>query len=130
MISIINRGTYRLIETKDQTKILILDKKDTYAWINAKNIGEIIVVSHTSHKADCILAMGNYRLYDVQNEPTLSDQIHLELYVGCGIWQGYLLPTGLPTDKKKRSRIIPITEVITSTNESTYFPVVANHGQL
>jgi hypothetical protein len=35
--------------------------------------------------------------------------------VGKGTWQGYLLPTGLPDDKKKRNRIIPTDEVITKT---------------
>jgi len=117
MITVGKRGLYRLIETKAQTKILILDGRDTYAWINAGEIGEILVASHKTHKADCVLATGNYRLYKVKDEPKLSDQLHLELHVGYGIWQGYLLPTGLPTNEKKRNRIIPTTEVITASNE-------------
>lgn len=108
-------GTYSLIETKDQTKILVLDRKTTFAWVNVKEIGEILVTSHKTHKADTILAMGKYRLYDVENEPKLSDQLHLELSVGEGLWQGYLLPTGLPKGKKIRNRIIPTLEVITKS---------------
>lgn len=115
MIQLLDEGAYELIETKGQIKILTLDKKKSFAWINAKGIGEILVVSHTSHKADCILSVGKYRLYKVKNEPHLTDLIHLELFVGNGQWQGYLLLTGLPTDKKKRNRIIPTTEVITKT---------------
>lgn len=113
MISIVRRGHYQLIETRGQTKILILDEKEMFAWINAGAIGEILVTSHRSHKADCVLASGAYRLYKVFDEPYLSDQLHLELYVGTGTWQGYLLPTGLPTDVKKRNRIIPTKEIIT-----------------
>lgn len=113
MIQVIKTGGYTLIETKDQTKILILDGKDTFAWINVEEIGEILVASHKRHQADAVLAVGKYRLYDVEGEPKLSDQLHLELSVGGGLWQGYLLPTGLPKGKKKRNRVIPTREVIT-----------------
>jgi hypothetical protein len=119
MITVMQRGMYRLIETKSQTKILILDGVNTYAWITALEIGEILVSSHKSHREDCVLATGNYRLYRVQDEPKLTDQIHLELHVGCNTWQGYLLPTGLPTDEKKRNRIIPTAELISTFNEVT-----------
>lgn len=113
MIKVIHEGSYQLIETKRQTKILTLDKKKTFAWINALDIGEILVTSHKKHETDCILALGRYRLYEVKNEPDLTDLQHLELYVGDNIWQGYLLTTGLPTDRKKSRRIIPTNEIIT-----------------
>lgn len=115
MIQLIKSGKYSLTETKSQTKILILDDKKTFAWVNAEDIGEILVTSHKSHETDNVLALGNYRLYEVDNDPDLSDQKHLELLVGEGVWQGYLLPTGLPTEKKKRNRIIPTKEIITKT---------------
>lgn len=113
MIKVIKTGSYSLIETKDQTKILTLDDKETFAWVNVKDVGEILVTSHKKHKADAILSVGKYRLYDVEGEPAYTDLQHLELFVGSGVWQGYLLTTGLPTDKKKRNRIIPTYEVIT-----------------
>lgn len=103
------------METKHHTKVLILDDEKTYAWINAENIGEILVASHKTLKEDNLLAVGKYRLYDVEEEPKYSDQQHLELQVGCGYWQGYLLPTGMPTNEKKRNRIIPTDELITAT---------------
>lgn len=112
MISINRQGTYRLIETKGQTKILSLEN-ETYAWLEPAGIGEILVHSHNSHKTDCVLSIGRYFVYDVDEEPELSDQQHLELEVGPNAWQGYLLLTGLPTDKKIRGRIIPTAEVIT-----------------
>lgn len=113
MIRVKKTGSYVLIETKEQTKILVLDNKNTFAWINAEGIGEILVASHNIHKVDVILAVGKYRIYDVNDEPKFSDQLHLELSVGDGVWQGYLLPTGLPSGVKKRNRIIPTREVIT-----------------
>lgn len=115
MVKLIQKGIYRLIETKSQTKILILDGKNTYAWVTAEGIGEILVASHKTHKMDNILAIGQYRIYRVKDESELTDLIHLELHAGNGTWQGYLLTTGLPTDEKKRNRIIPTKEVITES---------------
>jgi len=115
MIKLVSQGTYHLIETKGHTKILTLDKRKTYAWINIQNVGEILVTSHKSHEVDHLLAAGNYRIYDVKDEPNITDLLHLELFVGEGLWQGYVLPTGLPDNEKKRNRIIPTKELITKT---------------
>lgn len=115
MIRLRKEGKYTLIETKGHTKILILDKRITFAWIIADAIGEILVASHASHSIDHILSLGRYRMYEVKDEPKLTDLLHLELFVGEGTWQGYLLPTGLPTKEKKRNRIIPTTEIITKS---------------
>ena len=116
MIRLLDQGTYHLLETHSHTKVLTLDGKKTYAWINAEDIGEILVTSHKSHIVDHLLAVGKYNLYEVIKEKNLTDLEHLELSVGEGHWQGYLLPTGLPNDKKKRNRIIPTKETITRSN--------------
>ncbi|NCU30445.1 hypothetical protein EOM57_01420 [Candidatus Saccharibacteria bacterium] len=111
MITLKQSGQHRLIETKNNTKILYLDDS-VYAWVEPPSLGEILVSSHKTHKADCVLSVGGYRLFTVQDEPNLSDNMHLELEVGRNIWQSYLLLTGLPTSNKIRARIIPTTEVI------------------
>lgn len=111
MITLQQSGEHKLIETKNNTKVLYLDDA-AYAWVEPPTIGEILVTTHQPHKADCVLSIGDYRLFTVQDEPDLSDNIHLELEVGRNTWQGYLLLTGLPTDGKKRVRIIPTTEII------------------
>jgi hypothetical protein len=84
-----------------------------YAWIFAHDIGEILVASHRPHKADCVLASGIFRLYKVEDDPRFADVQHLELHVGDNEWQGYLLLTGLPTNQRTRSRLIPTHECIT-----------------
>ena len=111
MIKQLKKGRYKLFESKHQTKVLVLDNK-MFAWINAKEIGEILVLSEKSYAPDCILACGEYRLYRVKEEEDLTDLLHLELYVGEGIWQGYLLTTGLPNSRNNRKRVIPTFEVI------------------
>jgi hypothetical protein len=113
MITLHKSGRYKLIETKANNKVLYLDNH-VYAWVEPVSIGEILVYSHKVHKTDCVLSMGSYKLYTVKNEPTLSDQVHLELEVGEDHWQGYLLLSGLPDDHHKRGRIIPTHETITA----------------
>lgn len=113
MITVKKTGDYRLIGTKGKTMLLVLDSKQSFAWINAKGIGEILVYSVKRHTTDTVLAMGKFRLYEVKNEPDLTDLQHLELLVGKGKWQGYLLPTGLPDETDNRKRIIPTEERIT-----------------
>ena len=112
MITLYQSGDYKLIETKHDTKILYLDD-DIYAWVKAAGIGHILIASHKTHKTDYLLSLGRYRLYRVEDEPKLSDHIHLELEVGANTWQGYFLLTNLPDEDNKRTRIIPTTEIIT-----------------
>lgn len=117
MIKLLQHGKYRLIETKSATKILKLNGAKSFAWINARNIGEILISTFKEHVADYILCIGKYRLYEVREEPKIVDGFHLELFVGDNTWQGYILPTGLPTKKKNRNRIIPTKELLTKGND-------------
>jgi hypothetical protein len=112
MITTTRSGTYKLIETKHNTKVLYLDK-DIFAWIEPEGIGEILVTSRKQHRTDCILSVGDYKIYKVEDEPMISDHLHLELEVGRNVWQGYLLLTNLPDQNHPKTRIIPTTEVIT-----------------
>jgi len=106
-------GLYKLVETKENTKLLYLDDR-AYAWIMPKTTGEILVVMRQEHKFDTVLSTGHYCLYDVKDEPKLTDLEHLELQVGDHEWQGYLLPTGMPVESKIRSMIISTNQTITT----------------
>jgi hypothetical protein len=118
MIRLIDSGRYDLIETKTGTKVLKLNDV-TYAWVNAKDIGEILVTTHKQHKTDAVLSIGRFNIYEVKDEPDITDLFHLELEVGENIWQSYLLLTGLPDDDKKRTRIIPTSDVVTTYKQMT-----------
>ena len=111
MINLLRTGHYKLIDTKGGRRILLLDN-DQYAWIDAKDIGQILVYSENRQTYDDILSAGLYKLYEVRDEPDLTDLQHLELEVGDGLKQGYLLLTGLPTVSKKRSRIITTDQLV------------------
>lgn len=112
MIRLLKGGTYLLTGTRHGARLLRLQKQ-TYAWITTPRIGALLVYSAVPHSQREVLSTGNYRLYDVIDEPHLSDQLHLELEFGGNQWQGYLLPTGLPDRRRIRRRIIPTHEIIT-----------------
>ncbi len=114
MIQTVKNGNYRLYETKHNNRVLELDR-EKYVWLLAPKIGEMLVLTSLSHRVKNVISSGNYRLYNVKDEVDLTDLLHLEFFVGNGLWQGYLLPTGLPLISKKRSRIIPTSEIITKS---------------
>jgi hypothetical protein len=113
MIQIVFDGAYRLFETKNGIKILELNDKYFCAWLHTLEIGDFLVATYKYHRVSHLLATGKFRLYKVKHEKEYTDLLHLELQVG-EVWQGYLLPTGLPIGMKKRSKIIPTDEHITS----------------
>ena len=111
MITQTRDGTYKLLQTQGKITMLSLDD-EMFTWLEVEGIGEVLVAASKTHYAETVLSEGQYRLYDVDDEPNLSDQQHLELEAEHGKWKGYLLPTGLPEGKKIRSRIIPTKELI------------------
>ena len=117
MIKIITKGVYKLIITKDRKKILYLGNQ-SYQWIHIKSIGDLLLFSNHPHEAQYVLAQGEYLLYKVKKEPNYIDLQHLELSIGMGDLQGYLLLTGLPTIDKIRSRIIATHELIGNKNST------------
>jgi hypothetical protein len=115
MMRLLEHDKYSLAETPDGAQILRLGIT-TYVVVRARRIGLLLVHTYILHRALRCLATGRYRLYEVFDEPNLADEQHLELNVGDYQWQGYLLPTGLPTRDKARSRFIPTEELISVAN--------------
>lgn len=114
MIRIVQEGKYKLIETNEKKKILTLRER-TFSWAKNGEKDELIPTSYIPAEKDYILAIGKYRLYDVKDEFDLADVPHLELLVGEGKWQGYIVPSGIPSGKRKQSVIMPTGEIITKT---------------
>jgi len=102
-----------MFATRDFSRLLNLDSKVIYEWITWKGIGELNLSARKIEQTESVLSLGKYRLYDVNNEPAITEMKHLELLVGKGKWQGYLLPDGLPGVKDKKVRIISTSERIT-----------------
>ncbi|MBN1369509.1 MAG: hypothetical protein JW954_04660 [Dehalococcoidaceae bacterium] len=123
MIQLIEKGVYHLKEMGDASKLLTLDiynGKSDYVWERDKDI-RIRSAGQHGGRVFCTLAAGKYRLYQVKDEPGLASQLHLELLVGEGIWQGFLLPEGLPGDLEAKP-MIPVEETITRNFVSVLLP--------
>jgi hypothetical protein len=112
MITLAQHGIYTIVGTADHKTMLTLDGV-RYLQSYAPKIGNLLTYAKREHTTDYLIARGNYRIYKVKDELHLVDLEHLELSIGRGVWQGYLLLTGLPTARKIRSRIIATDEVIT-----------------
>ena len=113
MIQLTSQGHYRLMGMRGGGRLLTLGNQG-YHWNYARGIGEILTFCKHPHKELYTLSQGGYKIYAVRDEPHLIDLQHLELGLGNGRWQGYLLLTGLPTRRKIRSRIVPTAEVISN----------------
>jgi len=121
MIQLIGSGSYRLNGAGDSARLITLvSYKDrrTYAWGVSNGIQ---LVDQEPDETYYALGAGKYRLYQVSDEPGLTNQLHLELSLGEGIWQGYLLPEGLP-DRRKTKTMIPVKELITKSFTSVPGP--------
>jgi hypothetical protein len=117
VIRLVNQGSYKLIGTWGGTKILILNDKDRFAWMHAGDkIGEILVSTRKKFADHYTLARGKFRIYEVRNRDKQNTGTHLELYIGEGMWQGFLLPKGLPKGRDIRNKIIPTHQVITEAS--------------
>lgn len=117
MITLQSIGEYILAETKSRARVLKLND-DSYVWLLLPSIGDVLSYSTRQHELTTTLSCGEFRLYDVQDDPDFVDLQHLELKAGESAWQGYLLLTGLPHKSHKRSRIIATKEVITDRSEA------------
>lgn len=111
MIRLKQQGRYKLGETKSGVKILQLKEK-MYVWVHAPSIGELLSLPTKEHRMVAVFSGGVFRLFSIKDEPDLVDLEHLELEVDADKWQSYLLLTGLPRGRKRRSRIIPTTEKV------------------
>lgn len=100
MLQILQRGHYRLYQTTNGSKILILDDERMFSWSGTGGKGSLKQRKTAPGLKHEFLSSGSYRVYNVEHEKNLTDGIHLELHVDERIWQPYLLPSGFPKDDK------------------------------
>ena len=112
MIRVVTKGEYMLLKTCDDRTLLLLEENDPVMWIADSGCADLLEICDKAYSTKCVIVYGNYRLYEVKDESYLTGWEHLELTVGKGRWQGYLLPHGLPSGGKRRREIISTEELI------------------
>ena len=75
---------------------LFLDNKDGCMWISDGLNCDRLMYTGKQKAARFVISEGVYRIYEVLNEKKLSQGVHMELLVGKGKWQGFILSGGLP----------------------------------
>jgi hypothetical protein len=112
MITVLSTGTYQLYK-KDPLRILTLNGKKKFLWEKSRDATGQLRFWTPQDNIEELSASGAFRLYDVKKETDLTDGMHLELFVGEGDWEGYLLKDKLPNAKRKECDIVKTDECIT-----------------
>lgn len=123
------QGDYELFETDHHHRILTLDKKGWYAWVQGQQ-GEILVHSDSDHKKDRTIQKGKFRLVDFEDDPKFKDMPHLFLEKSDR-YQEVMLPNGLPTERDHQKKVILTDETITEKDLDDYLksPAPAGPGE-
>lgn len=124
MIRLIQWGNYRLAIIAEGNAIVSLDD-DVYSLYPEYKTMEL---SDIDIDTALVLHRGDYKLYDVYDEPQLAETIHLELEDEDGYIVNYLLPQGLPVNSKRRTRQLTTTQQITYSGRDIIFVKMIKGG--
>lgn len=126
MIRLIQWGNYRLAMIAEGNAFISIDD-DVYSLYPDYKTMES---SEADMDAALTLHHGDYKLYDVYDEPQLTETIHLELEDEDGYIKSYLLPQGLPVNSKRRVRQLTTTQQITHSGYDIIFVKMLQRGSL
>lgn len=128
MIRLIQWGEYRLAIIAEGNTIIAIDNHvyslfPDHATLEFydNQLPSLVVSALTLHR-------GNYRVFDVYDEPQLTETIHLELEDEDGYVKSYLLPRGLPHQNMRRARQIPTVQQITNSSRKIIYVKLIERG--
>ncbi|MFI5240106.1 MAG: hypothetical protein ACHQUB_00100 [Candidatus Saccharimonadia bacterium] len=113
MIQIVKTGQFHMFESVGGTRLLCLEEV-SYVWLNLAKIGQILELSRSLHHPLLELDRGKFRMYRTKVAGSGKLIYHLEILGRSKKWQCYILPSGLPTEVKKRVRIWETSESYSS----------------
>jgi Protein of unknown function (DUF2795) len=124
------QGHYELFETTKQHRILVLDHKHWFAWVQGQQ-GEILVRSDADHQKDHTIQKGQFYLVDFEQDPTYKDMPHLFLQKGDR-YEEMILPNGLPTEEDPQKKLIKTGHTLAKAELEDYLahPAPAGSGEL
>lgn len=103
-------GNYELFETTNGHRILVLEGKDWYAWVEGQE-SPLLVQSDSDHDKDHTLSEGRFYLIDFEGDHDFRDQPHLFLQENDR-YRALIVPNGLPTQRDKQKRLIEVDEKV------------------
>jgi hypothetical protein len=123
------QGHYELFETTKQHRILALNDRQWFAWVQGQR-GEILVHSDADHQKDHTLQQGQFYLVDFERDPTYKDMPHLFLQRGES-YQEVMLPNGLPTEQDHQKKLVKTDTALPRNELEAYLkhPAPAGPGE-
>jgi Protein of unknown function (DUF2795) len=103
-VKVQEQGHYELFNTTRQHRILVLNDKQWFAWVQGQQ-GEILVHSDADHQKEHTLQAGQFYLVDFEDDPTYKDMPHLFLQTDDR-YEEVMLPNGLPTGQDHQKKVI------------------------
>jgi Protein of unknown function (DUF2795) len=98
------QGHYELFNTTQQHRILVLNDKQWFAWVQGQQ-GDILVQSDADHQKQHTLQTGQFYLVDFEDDPTYKDMPHLFLQTDDR-YEEVMLPNGLPTEQDHQKKVV------------------------
>ena len=120
------QGYYELFETTHQHRILVLDHKRWFAWVEGQQ-GEILVRSDADHQKDHTIQKGQFYLVDFEHDPTYKDMPHLFLQKGDR-YEEVMLPNGLPTEQDHQKKLVKTDNTLAQDELAEYLKHPAPQG--
>jgi hypothetical protein len=97
-------GHYELFNSTHQHRILVLNDKQWFAWVQGQQ-GDILVHSDADHQKQHTLQTGQFYLVDFEDDPRYKDMPHLFLQTDDR-YEEVMLPNGLPTEQDRQKRVV------------------------
>jgi Protein of unknown function (DUF2795) len=120
------QGHYELFETTHQHRILVLDHKQWFAWVQGQQ-GELLVYSDADHQKDHTIHTGQFYLVDFEHDPMYKDRPHLFLQAG-DCYAEVMLPNGLPTEEDHQKQLVTTDNTLARDELAEYLKHPAPHG--
>ena len=125
-VKVQSQGHYQLFETTHQHRVLVLDQKQWFAWVQAQQ-GEILVRSDADHQKHHTIQDGEFYLVDFEHDPTYKDMLHLFLQKGDR-YEEVMLPNGLPTEKDHQKKLVKTHNTLAKDEFAGYLEHPAPQG--
>ena len=125
-VKVQQHGQYELFETTHQHRILVLNNKQWFAWVQGQQ-GEILVHSDADHKKDHTIQKGQFYFVDFEHDPTYKDMPHLFLQKGDH-FEEVMLPNGLPVEEDHQKKLVKTDHTLPKNELAEYLKHPAPPG--
>jgi hypothetical protein len=126
-VKVKDKGHYKLFETTHGHRILVLNNKRWFAWIEGQQ-GEILAHSDSDHQKDHTIQKGEFYLVDFENDPKYKGMPHLFLQKEDH-FEELVLPNGLPTEEDHQKKLVTTDETVPRDELTNYLKHPADSGE-